>query len=160
MYTLTLIAQKGGTGKTTLAINLSVAAETGGWRTAILDLDPQASAAGWGDQRERDALALVPLHPGILDLRALGTTAEICALARARTAVALNATPHRGPLADQAAEAIAESGLDIAPCRIGARIAFQHSITRGLGVVEHEPAGKAAAEIRTLWRWSRARLED
>ena len=205
MYPLTLIAQKGGTGKTTLAINLSVAAEIGGWRTAILDLDPQASASGWGDQRERDGpavvpvpasrleaaletsrrhgvdlavidtaphseasalaaaraadLALVPLRPGILDLRALGTTAEICALARARTAVALNATPHRGPLADQAAEAIAESGLDIAPCRIGARIAFQHSITRGLGVVEHEPDGKAAAEIRALWRWSRARLE-
>ncbi len=28
MYTFTLIAQKGGTGKTTLAINLSVAAAT------------------------------------------------------------------------------------------------------------------------------------
>ena len=204
-YTLTLIAQKGGTGKTTLAINLSVAAEIGGWRTAILDLDPQSSAAAWGDQRQRDApavvpvpasrlesaletsrrhgadlgvidtaphseasalaaaraadLARVPLRPGVLDLRALGTTAEICVLARARMAVALNATPHRGPLADQSAEAIAESGLDVAPCRIGARIAFQHSITRGLGVIEHEPAGKAAAEVRALWRWSRARLK-
>ena len=31
MYTVTLIAQKGGTGKTTLAINLSVAAEAAGW---------------------------------------------------------------------------------------------------------------------------------
>ena len=30
MYTLTLIAQKGGTGKTTLAINLSVATEQTG----------------------------------------------------------------------------------------------------------------------------------
>ena len=205
VYTLTLIAQKGGTGKTTLAINLSVAAEIGGWRTAILDLDPQASAAGWGDQRERDGpavvpvpasrleaaletsrrhgadlavidtaphseasalaaaraadLALVPLRPGVLDLRALGATAEICTLARARTAVALNATPHRGPLADQAAEAIAQSGLDVAPCRIGARIAFQHSITRGLGVVEHDPNGKAAAEICALWRWSKAQLD-
>ena len=101
----------------------------------------------------------MPLRPGVLDLRALGTTAGICALARAHTAVALNATPHRGSLADHAEEAIAESGLDVAPCRVGARIAFQHSITRGLGVVEHEPAGKAAAETRALWRWSKAQLE-
>lgn len=206
MYTLTLIAQKGGTGKTTLAINLSVAAGMAGWRAAILDLDPQASAAGWSDHRERDEpavvsvpaarleaalgtarrhgadlalidtaphsqasalaaaraadLALVPLRPGVLDLRALETTAEICALARSRTAVALNAAPHRGPLADHAAEVIEESGLEVAPCRIGARVAFQHSITRGLGVLEHEPAGKAAAEIRALWGWVRISLES
>lgn len=40
MYTLTLLAQKGGTGKTTLAINLSVAAEALGLRAALVDLDP------------------------------------------------------------------------------------------------------------------------
>lgn len=38
MYTLTLLAQKGGTGKTTLAINLSIAAEAAGWRAALVDL--------------------------------------------------------------------------------------------------------------------------
>ncbi len=37
MHTLTLIAQKSGTGKTTLAINLSVAAEASGWRAALAD---------------------------------------------------------------------------------------------------------------------------
>ena len=40
MYTLTLIAQKGGTGKTTLAINLSVAAEIAalfGWARKRLE---------------------------------------------------------------------------------------------------------------------------
>ncbi len=51
MYTLTLIAQKGGTGKTTLAINLSVASEAAGWLPASVDLDPQASGAGWRDHR-------------------------------------------------------------------------------------------------------------
>ena len=108
MYTVTLITQQGGTGKTMLAINLALAAEALGLRTALVDLGPQASAAGWGDHRESDRptvaavpaarlndalqsarghgadLALVPLRPGVLDLRALGTTADICTLARAR----------------------------------------------------------------------------
>ena len=205
MYTVTVIAQKGGTGKTTIAINLSVAAEAAGWRTALIDLDPQASAAEWGDHRTKsrpavaavpaarlgDALAaaraigshlavidtaphseasalaaaraadlaLVPLRPGVLDLRALGATADICELAHTPPAVALNAAPPRGPLADQAAEAVAERGIEVIPHRIGARVAFQHSLTRGQGVLEHEPEGKAAAEIFALWGWARTRLE-
>ena len=39
MHTVTLIAQKGGTGKTALAINLAVAAESLGLRRALVDLD-------------------------------------------------------------------------------------------------------------------------
>ena len=38
-------------------------------------------------------------------------------------------------------------------------MAFQHSFTNGLGVLEHKPAGKAAFEIRELFRWARMRLE-
>jgi hypothetical protein len=47
---LVIESQKGGTGKTTLAINLAVAAEQAGKATVVLDLDPQASAAGWRDR--------------------------------------------------------------------------------------------------------------
>ena len=47
----------------------------------------------------------------------------------------------------QAAAVIAESNLDVVPHRVGARVAFVHSLTIGLGVVEHEPEGKAAAEM-------------
>ena len=48
MCTIALLAQKGGTGKTTLAVH--VAADFEG---ALVDLDPQASAALWGDRRGR-----------------------------------------------------------------------------------------------------------
>ncbi len=194
MYTLTLVAQKGGTSKTTLAINLSVAAERAGWRAALVDLDPQASAAGWSDYRDAETpavaavrrhgadlvvidtaphsessalaaalaadFALVPLRPAVLDLRALRATADICALARIPSAVVLNQAPPRGPLAEQADEAAASRGLGVAPCRIGARVAFQHSIAVGLGVLEHEPEGKAARKIRDLFGWARSRLES
>ena len=55
MQTLSLIAQKGGTGKTTLALSLAVAAEAAGKTTLIIDLDPQASACKWGDRRTGEA---------------------------------------------------------------------------------------------------------
>ncbi len=54
MKTIAIISQKGGSGKTTLAINLAVAAELLGHSTVIVDLDPQASAKGWHDSREEE----------------------------------------------------------------------------------------------------------
>ena len=53
MFTIALIAQKGGTGKTTLAVHLAADFEGAGGSAAIVDLDPQASAALWGDNRGR-----------------------------------------------------------------------------------------------------------
>jgi len=52
MKTIAIIAQKGGAGKTTIAVNLAVAA---GVRTALFDIDPQESAAVWADKRESEA---------------------------------------------------------------------------------------------------------
>jgi chromosome partitioning protein len=52
MRVIAIIGQKGGTGKTTFATGLSVAAVNAGFETAILDLDPQTNAANWKDRRE------------------------------------------------------------------------------------------------------------
>ena len=50
MKIVSVINQKGGAGKTTLALHLAVASSTAGRNTAVLDLDPQASAAKWADR--------------------------------------------------------------------------------------------------------------
>jgi len=42
---------KGGTGKTTVCLNLAVTAEEAGLRTVVVDVDPQQAAAKWGDLR-------------------------------------------------------------------------------------------------------------
>ena len=54
MKIITLLSQKGGTGKTTIAAALSVEAEKNGVQTLVIDIDPQASITKWGDRREAE----------------------------------------------------------------------------------------------------------
>ena len=50
-------------------------------------------------------------------------------------------------------EAIEVYGIEVCPIRIGQRAAFIHSLTEGLTALEYDPKGKAAREIRQLYKW-------
>lgn len=110
MHVIAILSQKGGTGKTTLALHLAVAAERAGHVAAVIDLDPQASAAGWKDSRPGETPAVVSMPatrlPQALDL-ARGAGAEV---------VFLDTAPHSSDVALAAAEA---ADLVLIPCRAG-----------------------------------------
>ena len=51
MKTLAILSQKGGSGKTTVAVHMAVCAAQRKLKTAIIDIDPQRSAYLWNQSR-------------------------------------------------------------------------------------------------------------
>ncbi|HYX17728.1 MAG TPA: hypothetical protein VE944_25905, partial [Nostoc sp.] len=98
-------------------------------------------------------LILIPCQPSILDLRAIGNTIDLVKLAKKTATVVLNSVPTRGSLGEEAADAIKEYNVPIAPVRIYERTAFVRSLAAGLSAQEYEPKGKAADEIWQLYKW-------
>ena len=63
MKVLSVIAQKGGAGKTTLSLAVACAAAVDGLSAVVVDLDPQATAASWGDRRAAEVPIVIPAQP-------------------------------------------------------------------------------------------------
>jgi chromosome partitioning protein len=201
MQVIALVNQKGGVGKTTLAIHLATAFAVAGRHTLVLDLDPQASAAEWKDARAAETppvmavpasrlakvfedtkkigtevlildtaphsegtaltaarsadLILVPCQPSIMDLRALRKTVELLQHVKRPTYAVLNGVAPQGSVADEAENAIIEQyKLAVAPVRLGKLVAYNRSLITGQTAQEFEPEGKAAHELRQLYKWA------
>lgn len=199
MKTVALVAQKGGTGKSTIAVHLGVCASRQDKSVAIVDLDPQASVASWAERRLADDVSvvqariqelprllgdaksqgadlviidtagradtvamqvmelsdvvLVPCRPFINDLEASRRTAEQVKTARPkRAAFVLNAVPAAGTRHIEARVAL-EPLLSVAPVHLHQYVAFGDAMNDGRSVEELDPHGKAAHEIRLLYRW-------
>ena len=77
MKVISIVSQKGGVGKTTIAVHLAVAAANEGLTVALIDLDPQATAAQWSDWRggENPAVVAAPharLAPTLAEAKKAG----------------------------------------------------------------------------------------
>jgi chromosome partitioning protein len=108
MLTIALISQKGGVGKTTLAIHLATAFEAEGWQTLLVDLDPQTSAAEWKDARQAERPYVMAVPPS-----RLGKTLETAREHQAEVVV-LDTAPHSEGTALDAARA---ADLILVPCQ-------------------------------------------
>lgn len=110
---LAFLAQKGGSGKTTLAIHVAVAAQADGESVLIVDTDPQASAHTWATARKgRNAEESLPQVLKVAPSR----VAAVLEAAREDgiTLVIIDTAPHASP---EAAQAIEQSDYIIIPCR-------------------------------------------
>jgi chromosome partitioning protein len=91
MKIVALLAEKGGVGKTTLALDLAVAATTAGQKAAVIDIDPQATATQWADRRKEEFPWVVSTHA----IRIQQTLDQ--ARANSVDLVLIDTPPHSGP---------------------------------------------------------------
>ena len=146
VFTVAMLSQKGGAGKTTLACGLAVESERAGLATVVVDLDPQASAAKWADLRKASTPVVTSAQPARL-------TPVLTAAQDAGARVALiDTAPHAADAALMAARA---ADLVLIPCRPSA--ADLHAIggtidltriaeTRAVVVINSAPVNNPVVE--------------
>jgi len=129
---IAVVSQKGGSGKTTVAIHLATAATSAGYVTAIVDTDPQATAAAWSDWRAGKDPEVITAPPA-----RLARTLEQLAKAGAQLVI-IDTPPH----ADSATrEAVKLADLALIPCR--PRAFDLHAVQTTGDLIKH--SGKPAA---------------
>ena len=199
MKIVAIISQKGGAGKTTLAVHLATAAAAARHSAAIIDLDPQGTATSWGDRRQAETpevvsgqairlpalinaaaqngadllvldtapnadqtaslacraadLVLIPCRPSTFDLEAIETTLMLAKAASRPAYVILNAVPPRSAIGKEAVDGLTARGAHVVPHQLTHRAAFSHGVIDGRTAQEFEAAGKAAEEVRVLYKW-------
>jgi len=124
---------------------------------AIIDTRPSVEAdamqvAGLSD------FVLIPTRPAILDLRAILATIDIIKGGRLRASLVLNACQAPRGTGEASAtidarNALKVFGVAVAPVTIIQRAVLAHALVGGMAASETEPDGKAAKEIRALWRY-------
>jgi chromosome partitioning protein len=109
MRVIVMAAQKGGTGKTSIASSLAAAAAQAGERVALVDLDPQGSLREWHDRRSTDDVTFVRV-----DAAGLGDALQRLRAQRQMTLMVID-TP--GALGPDVSVALREADLVLLPVR-------------------------------------------
>lgn len=198
MQTIVIAGQKGGSGKTTLAVHLAIEAKRQGRKVALIDADPQGSATAWAQARKSDDLPvaklnpaqvqdalrmaaadgfdlaiidtpphassrvshlmesadliMLPVQPSALDLAALPAALELVRASGSKAALVLSSAPVGVGETAETRKALEQTGWPVLETVIHLRMAFRRALAHGQAVAEFEPSGKAAFEIRQIWR--------
>jgi len=95
---------------------------------------------------------IVPCRPTPGDLKAIRPTIATIDRVGKPAAFVLTQTPTRSFRVSEAKTALSMLGLIATTCVV-ARNDHQDAQGAGLGVTEYDPDGKAADEVRELWKW-------
>lgn len=108
MKSIAFLSQKGGSGKTTLAVHTAVAAQESGERVVLIDTDPQKSATVWSEARQSATPIVATVAASDLEKVLQAAHQDKISLAIVDTA------PHTAPDAARIAKAV---DLIVIPCR-------------------------------------------
>ena len=193
--------QKGGVGKTTIAVHISHALALRGGRILLVDADPQGSARDWAAARNSDLpfsvvgldrptihrdlpaiaksyshvvidgpprvsdlarsaimasnIVLIPVQPSPYDIWATEKVINLIREASVykdwlKSVFVVNRKIVNTSIGRDVAEALSGYQIPVLKSAICQRVAFAESATIGCTVLETEPKGAAAAEIRAL----------
>ncbi len=110
-------------------------------------------------------MCLIPARPSVADIEAAATTLNLIRACDRPFAFVLNQTPIRGQRVSNAAtvlsdEAVPDMAGVLALPYIVMRNDHQDALGLGLAVVEYAPTSKSADEVRGLWQWVEAKLNE
>lgn len=106
---ISLVNQKGGVGKTTLAVCLAYQAWLSGERVLLVDADPQQSIMEWSDKREKE----LPEHFSVVGMAKNTLHRDLPRVAKDYGITIIDAPPRT---TDIARSTIVASDLVIIPC--------------------------------------------
>lgn len=129
-----------------------------GYTLVVIDtagIDTAATAAAMNEAN----LTLIPSRPSVLDIEAAKPTMQTLNRLEKPFAFVLNccAPNTRSARMTDAARALSLLNVLAEPF-IVQRNDHMDAMALGLGVTEHDPNGKAADEMRDLWKWVRNRI--
>lgn len=127
MNVVSILSQKGGAGKTTLALHLAVAISQESPNTVVIDVDPQESSWKWSQRRDNDLPVVIQSTPDALE----GD------LERMRSIDASWVIVDTPPNSDDATRIASLSDLVVVPCRPS--ILDLEAIMSTVGLVEGTP---------------------
>lgn len=200
MFTIAIVNQKGGSGKSTITECLAVAATQDNKAAAVLDLDPQGTVYAWSKRRQENNppvlsvtaanykdewkslkeagadyviidtparlqdtvlnaadiadLVIVPAKATIKDIERVEDSIKLACMNTAKPVVVVfNQVRPQKARSEEAEKAIAAQRFPVCPVRLGFRVAFEDSDITGQTPLETEPSGKAAREIRNLYKY-------
>lgn len=98
-------------------------------------------------------LVLIPTKPAVLDIIAMTRTVDLIKAFSKKSSVVLTFCPPTGKEIEEAQDAVKQLGVELCPIKIGNRIAFSRAQQFGQAAQEYEPNGKAAQEIKQLYKY-------
>lgn len=139
-----------------LASDLEVLRQQG-FRLAVIDTPPAITMAIQSVIQVAE-LIVIPTRPSPHDLRAVGATVDLCDRAGKPLIFVVNAATPKAKITYEAAVALSQHGT-VAPVTLHHRTDYAASMIDGRTVMEVDPNGRSAGEVRELWTYISDRLE-